>query len=214
MRLLHRDASTFYEVALLYFVHTYFLGRRKNSGDSFGCTSIALRRCAFSSRCVPPAMNGQYEDRLRIASLGSAPAWSSRRLAPRVLAKEAAEEEEEETVEYHGGNSFVSFCPPTQRRATITVVAHRGLSALAIIDFYNFPCPLLSELPVPSLTRTSPETNIPLPRIFSWSFFSRISILRIYHSFKFFRGNVSVVNLSLTMIAHTLDIIFYIEILG
>lgn len=41
--------------------------------------------------------------------------------------EEAAEEEEEETVEYRGGNSFVSFCPPTQRRATITVVAHRAL---------------------------------------------------------------------------------------
>lgn len=137
-----------------------FFSEEKNSG---GRISIALRRCAFSSRCVPPAMNGQYEDRLRIASLGSA----SLKLAllgsssPRIL-EEAAEEEEEEMVEYHGGNSFVSFCPPTQRRATITVVAHRGLSALTIIDFYNFPCPPLSELPVPPLTLTSPETNIPL----------------------------------------------------
>jgi len=36
-------------------------------------------------------------------------------------------EQEESALECHGGNSFVSFCPPTQRRPTITVDARRGL---------------------------------------------------------------------------------------
>lgn len=55
-----------------------------------------------------------------------APLGSSSSLVEKVT-EEKKEEEEEEAVEYHRGNSFVSFCPPTQRRATIAVVARRGL---------------------------------------------------------------------------------------
>lgn len=63
---------------MLYFVHTYFLARGKNSEGSSGRTSIVSFWSAFSSRSIPPATNGQYEDRLRIVSLGSA----SFKLAP------------------------------------------------------------------------------------------------------------------------------------
>lgn len=112
---------------MLYFVHTYFLVGKKNSKDSLGRTSIVLLKSAFSSRSVPPATDGQYEDRLRIASLGSTKlearaAWllefSWRRQPKRKTRRRSS---------ITGGNSFVSFCPPTQRRATITVVAHCGL---------------------------------------------------------------------------------------
>lgn len=76
MRLLHRDTSTFYEVASVV-LRSYILF---SEGEKIAkvLTSLALLRSAFSSRSVPPATNGQYEDRLRIVSLGSV----SSKLAP------------------------------------------------------------------------------------------------------------------------------------
>lgn len=114
-------------------------------------------RGSLTNRLVgaPPARN-------------SRPLGSSSSLVEKVTEGKVEEDEvEEEAVEYHRGNSFVSFCPPTQRRATIAVVARRGCSALAIIDFYNFPCPPFSKLPIPLLTHASPQRrSIPTISLF------------------------------------------------
>lgn len=76
MRLLHRDTSTFYEVASVVLRSYILFSEGKKIAKVL--TSLALLRSAFSSRSVPPATNGQYEDRLRIVSLRSA----SSKLAP------------------------------------------------------------------------------------------------------------------------------------
>lgn len=72
------------------------------------------------------------------------PTWSSRRWLLDFFVEEVAEEEAAAAVVYRAGNLFVSFCPPTQRRPAITAAVCHEISALAIIDFYNFPCPPLS----------------------------------------------------------------------
>jgi len=110
----------------------------RDAQRSFFCEAEA----AFSSRSAPAAARDQYENRLRIVSLGRADS----ELAPLPLAED---EEKEDRGGEHArvprGTRLLVFArlPNDGQRSPWTLVA---ISALAIIDFYNFPCPPLSEL--------------------------------------------------------------------